>query len=78
MWSLEHAPATAGAAIRKAYGRPGAALDDGEVTALSELLETAGARDAGERAAAEHAGAARDRARGIAPLVDFVEAWSGG
>ncbi len=78
VWALEHAPASAGAAIRKAYGKPGSALDDSEVAALSELLETAGAREAGERAAAEHADAALDRARGIAALVDFVEAWSGG
>lgn len=77
VWSLEHAPASAGDAIRKAYGKPGSALDDAEVAALSALLEAAGAREAGERAAAQHAAAARDHAHGIAALVDFVEAWSG-
>jgi geranylgeranyl diphosphate synthase type I len=77
VWALEHAPAGAGAAIRRAYSAPGVELDDTKVAALRAELEAAGAREAGERAAAEHADAAREGARGIAALVEFVEAWSG-
>lgn len=77
VWALEHAPAGAGAAIRKAYSEPGAGLDDRIVNALRDELEAAGAREASVRAAAENADAARDGARGIHALAEFVEAWSG-
>lgn len=77
VWALEHDPSGAGAAIRNAYGVPGQAIDDTTVDALRAALEAAGAREASERAATEHADAARDGARGIAALVAFVEAWGG-
>jgi geranylgeranyl diphosphate synthase type I len=77
VWALEHDADKSGAAIRKAYGAPGPAIDDATVDALRAALDAAGAREASERAAAEHAGAARDGARGIGPLLGFVEAWSG-
>jgi geranylgeranyl diphosphate synthase type I len=76
VWALEHAPAGAGAAIRKAYSMTGTELDDKVVSALRAELEAAGAREAGERAAAENALAALDGAHGIATLTEFVEAWS--
>jgi geranylgeranyl diphosphate synthase type I len=75
VWALEHDPSGAGAAIRKAYGVPGPAIDDATVDTLRAELEAAGAREASERAAAEHADAAREGARSIAALVAFVEAW---
>jgi geranylgeranyl diphosphate synthase type I len=78
VWALEHSRSGAGASIRKAYAMPGPGLDDAIVTALRAELESAGARTAGERAAAEQADAAREGARGITALVEFVEAWSGG
>ena len=77
VWALERDPDGAGAAIRKAYGAPGPALDDATVDAVRSVLDKAGAREASERAADEHSAAARDGARGIAALVGFVEAWSG-
>jgi geranylgeranyl diphosphate synthase type I len=77
VWALEHDPNGAGAAIRSAYGAPGPVIDDASVGALRAALEAAGAREASERAAAEHAEAAREGARGVAALVEYVEAWSG-
>jgi geranylgeranyl diphosphate synthase, type I len=77
VWALEHASSGAGDEIRKAYSMPGPGLDDNVVNSLRGALEAAGAREAGERAAADNAKAARDGARGIDALADFVEAWSG-
>ncbi|HKW44695.1 MAG TPA: polyprenyl synthetase family protein [Candidatus Eremiobacteraceae bacterium] len=78
VWALEHAASGAGAAIRAAYGVPGAVIDDTTIIALRAELAGCGAREAAERAASEHASAARDGAHGISGLTEFVEAWGGG
>lgn len=77
VWALEHDSSGAGAAIRAAYGMPGTGLDDTIVDGLRAALAASGARDAGEKAAAEHAAVARKGALGLRDLSEFVEAWGG-
>ncbi|HLJ85083.1 MAG TPA: polyprenyl synthetase family protein [Candidatus Eremiobacteraceae bacterium] len=77
VWALEKGPSAERSVIEAAYANPGGDTETQTVAEVRAALESAGAREASEAAAATCADDALELAAGLKHVTAFVKAWSG-
>jgi geranylgeranyl diphosphate synthase type I len=77
VWALEKGPSAERSVIEAAYATAADDADTRTVELVRAVLDSGGARDAAESAAATYAEAAIELATGLCDVTTFVKAWSG-
>jgi geranylgeranyl diphosphate synthase, type I len=77
VWALEKGPRAERSVIEAAYSNPADDADTRTVTEVRAALDSGGARDASEAAAATYADSAIELAAGLRDVTAFVKAWGG-